>query len=694
MDILNNLNDNQIKAVKHIDGPCLVIAGAGSGKTKVLTTRIAYLIEQGIKPWNILAITFTNKAATEMRERLLKLTNSEVGFIGTFHSLGLKIIRENANTLGLTNNFTILDSDDSLGVIKKIMKNKYIDPKECAPSYIRNRISFIKNENLNEAEIDKFFNTPPEKIASEVYFEYQKTLKNNNSVDFDDLLLLPVKLFKENSDILDKYQEKFKYILVDEYQDTNEVQYQFNKLLAKKYQNLFVVGDPNQSIYAFRNANFQNILNFEKDYPNCNVIGLDQNYRSTNSILKVANSVIKNNKERKDLELKGNIGEGVKAKYIRAYDGKQEISLVIEEINKLINEGYNYSDIGILYRTNGQARLTEEMFIKTRIPYKVVGSYYFYQRKEIKDLLSYLKLISNHDDDIALRRVINEPKRGIGEKAILTLEQKAISNNTSLFDAIEDGKELKFKELILDMETKKDNLSLTELIDYVLDKSGIVNALKEDKSLENELRLDNLEEFKSITSSFEERTGSVNLEDFLAEVSLVADMSEHKNYEDNVTLMTIHSAKGLEFDAVFIIGMEEGIFPHQNSFDEINGIEEERRLCYVAITRAKKKLFISNAKRRMLYGREEANQPSRFIDEIDKNLLDIANVFVEEQKKINKNEYYNDTGSEINKGSIVMHTIYGKGVIIDMDDKYYHIAFNKNYGMRKIDKRYKGLRKI
>ena len=696
MDILSSLNKNQIEAVKHVDGPCLVIAGAGSGKTKVLTTRIAYLMEMGIKPWQILAITFTNKAAKEMCDRLERVVDEMPNFVGTFHSLGLRIVRENSEVLNLTKNFTILDSDDVLSVIKKIMKEDMLDPKEAAPAYIRNRISFIKNENLTPGEIDKFFNTPPEKIAAKVYYRYEDILIKNNSVDFDDLLLLPVKLFKEHKDILERYQDKFKYILVDEYQDTNEVQYQFNKMLANKYQNLFVVGDPNQSIYGFRNANFKNILNFENDYPNCKVIGLDQNYRSTEYILNTANSIIKNNKERKDLELKGNLGEGVKTKYIRAYDDKQEVSLVLEEIKKLVLSGYDYSNIGILYRTNAQSRLIEEMFIKSNIPYKVVGAYYFYQRKEIKDLLSYLKLISNHHDDVALRRVINTPKRGIGNTSVINLEDKSRLENSSMFDAIDSGKELSFKNTILELRKDAENMSLSELIDAVLDKSGLKSDLESTKNLENELRLDNLMEFKSITASFEERTGSVNLEDFLAEVSLVADVTEHKEDGDEVTLMTIHSAKGLEFDAVFLMGMEEGIFPHQNALMERNGVEEERRLCYVGVTRARKMLYLTNAKRRILYGKESLNPPSRFIDEIDKDLLDIVNKQLEEPKKINKAELYNseDNTAEFKNGEIVMHTIYGKGVVISTDEHFVTIAFNKNFGIRKIMKSYKGLRRI
>lgn len=694
MNLLEGLNENQIKAVKHIDGPCLVIAGAGSGKTKVLTTRIAYLIEQGIKPWNILAITFTNKAANEMRERLDLLVNQEPGFVGTFHSLGLRIIRENHELFNLTNNFTILDSDDVLSIIKKLLKEKSYDPKEYSPSYIRNRISFIKNENLSRGEVEKYFNTKAEQVAFEIYDAYEELLSKNNSVDFDDLLRLPVKLFNEHEEILEKYQEKFKYILVDEYQDTNEVQYQFNKKLSNKYMNIFVVGDPNQSIYAFRNANFKNILNFEKDFPNTTVIPLDQNYRSTNYILDTANSIIKNNKERKELQLKGNIGEGIKTKYIRTYDDKNEINVVIEEIKKLINEGYEYKSIGVLYRTNSQSRLVEEMFLKANVPYKIVGAYYFYARKEIKDLLCYLKLISNLNDDVALRRVINVPKRGIGETSINKLEKEARYNHIAMFEAISDKKQMAFKELILDLRKQASDLSLTELIDLILEKTGMKKELEADKSLESELRLDNLMEFKSITASYEEQTGSVNLGDFLAEVSLVADVSEHKSDGNEVTLMTIHSAKGLEFDAVFLVGMEEGLFPHQQSLLEDGGLEEERRLCYVGITRAKKRLYLTNAKRRMLYGKETFNPPSRFIDEINKEYLDVVNPSLDEPKKIDKSEYYSDTSEDYRAGDVVMHQIYGRGTVVLVEDNFITIAFAKNYGIRKLLKSYKGLNKL
>ena len=693
--MFDKLNEQQIKAVKHIDGPCLVIAGAGSGKTKVLTTRIAYLMEQGISDTNILAITFTNKAAKEMRERLNVMVPGSRVFVGTFHSFGLKIIRENLDRLGMDKNFTILDSDDVLSLIKKIMKDLGMDIKEISPYFVRNKISFIKNELLTDALLDKFFNTEVEKKIIEIYHEYLKVLKKNNSVDFDDLLKLPVELFKRNSDVLERYQEHYQYILIDEYQDTNEVQYKLSRMLADKYKNIFVVGDPSQSIYGFRGANFRNILDFEKNFKNTEVIKLEQNYRSTKNILDAANSVIKNNKERKEMDLYSTLGDGVKVKYLRSYDEKHEIALIVDEIKNLLKEGYTYQDIAIFYRTNAQSRNVEEVLLKNGFPYKVVGSYYFYNRKEIKDLLCYLRLINNTNDDVSLRRVINTPKRKIGNKSVLDLERRANEAGISMFDAIDSGKELEFKNIILELQQDALNLSLTELIDDVLDKSGLKKELELEHTLEADLRLENLMEFKSITASYEARTGSVNLNDFLDEISLIADISEHQDDDNVITLMTLHSAKGLEFPVVFITGMEEGIFPHQNAFLEGDaGIEEERRLCYVGFTRAKERLYLTNARKRMLYGKTTSNAPSRFISEIQGDVLETLNSSVKEEKVINKEELYSDTDVEYKKGDLVMHTIYGKGVVIDVDEKFVSIAFAKNFGIRKLMKNHKSLKKI
>ncbi len=688
-----DLNDQQKEAVMHKNGPCLVIAGAGSGKTRVLTMRIVNLIEQGVDSYNILAITFTNKAAKEMKTRVNEMIDCSNSFIGTFHSLGLKILRENYSELGYEKNITILDSDDTNSIIKKIMKNLDIDPKQVSPYYIKNRISFIKNECLTESQITQFFNTPPEKIALKVYDEYQVLLKKNNSVDFDDLLTLPVFLFQNNKDILNHYQDKFKYILIDEYQDTNEVQYKLSRLLANKYNNIFVVGDQDQSIYSFRGANYKNILNFENDYKDAKVIKLEENYRSTNTILNAANDVIKNNKQRKEKNLWSGNGDGIKIKYLRSYDEKHEVTLILEEIKKLIGEGISKKNIAILYRTNAQSRVIEEMFLKSNIPYKVVGSYYFYNRSEIKDLISYLRMILNNNDDISLRRIINTPKRGIGVATLNALEKEAKEKNISIMEAINGGKELEFKNLIIRLTKESENLSLTELIDYILTETNLKSSLENNKDLESELRLENLLEFKSITSSFEERTGSVNLGDFLEEITLMSDMSDYKKSDDEITLMTLHSAKGLEFDIVFLIGMEEGLFPHSNALIDKEEIEEERRLCYVGITRAKKMLYLTNAKRRMLYGKETVNSPSRFIDEIDEKYIDKVNENIFEKKPINKNDYYNDVATNYVVGDIVTHEIYGLGVVVSIDKTLMNVAFKKD-GIKKLMMNYKGIKKV
>ena len=691
MDIINGLNKEQKEAVEHINGPCLVLAGAGSGKTKVLTTRIANLINNGIDSYNILAITFTNKAAKEMRSRINNIVDENFAFVGTFHSLGVRIIRENYEVLGLSRNFTIIDGDDALSIIKKILKDFNLNVKDYSPSYIRNKISFIKNEMLSQAEIEKHFNTDFDKVVVRIYEEYLNILRRNNTVDFDDLLLLPVKLFNNHKDILEKYQERYKYILVDEYQDTNEVQYKLIKLLGKKYKNVFVVGDVNQSIYGFRWSNYRNILNFEKDYKDALIITLNQNYRSTNTILNAANSVIKNNESKKEVHLYSDLGDGVKINYKKARDDKEEIKYVVKEIKKLLNDGYDYKDIAILYRTNAQARAIEEGILKENWPYKVVGSYYFYKRKEIKDLICYLRLIANPSDDISLKRVINYPKRGIGNKSIEEIELIASSLNTSMFDCLMKPKEIEFKKLIENLKEKAKDLDLTELIDVLLEDSGIKKELENDPSLEAQIRLDNLMEFRSITESYQNDTGSVNLEDFLEDISLVADSADHSDNDNTIYLMTIHAAKGLEFKGVFLIGMEEGIMPHANSLDTKEDLEEERRLCYVAITRAKEKLFITNAKRRMLYGNIISNIPSRFINEIDSELL-----LKVEESSINTPLIFNTNkiNGDYNNGDIVIHKLFGKGVVINFDEKYLTIAFSKNYGVKKVLKNYEGLRRL
>ena len=543
---------------------------------------------------------------------------------------------------------------------------------------------------LTDGELDRLFNTPMDKVVVEVYHRYNNKLKTSASVDFDDLLLLPVNLFKERKDILEYYQDKYRYILIDEYQDTNPVQYKLSVMLSNKYKNIFVVGDMNQSIYAFRQADFRNISNFEKDFKGAKVIKLEHNYRSTNNILSAANEVIKHNTERKDLKLFSDNGDGVKIKYMRAYDEKHEIALVIDEIKHLLSEGYKNEDIAILYRTNAQSRAIEDVFLAKGIPYKVFGSYYFYNRKEIKDLISYLRLIYNPHDEISLRRVINTPKRGIGEIAIAAIEERAKQQNISMFDALETRKELEFKEIIEDLIKRSESLSLTELIDEVLERSGMKKELESSKALEDEIRLENLMEVKSITASFEERTGSANLGDFLEEVSLIADISNHTEDGDVVTLMTLHSAKGLEFPVVFLVGMEEGLFPHNMSLME-NNLEEERRLCYVGITRAKERLYLTNAKRRMLYGKENMNIPSRFISEIDEKLIEKIGP-KEENKVIDKKQMYTNDNNDITEGSIISHEQYGTGVVVKCDGSLISVAFKT--GIKKLMKNHKSIKKI
>ena len=695
---LSKLNKQQEIAVKHIDGPMLVLAGAGSGKTKVLTSRIAYLIENGVRIENILAITFTNKAAKEMKDRVINLIGMDAKSIqiSTFHSLGLKIIKENYARLGYKSNFVILDSDDTLTVVKKIMKELNLNPKFYNARDIRNKISSAKNEMMGPKEYAK---VEFDRNIIAVYESYNSKLLINNSVDFDDLLILPIKLFKMYPDVLRYYQDKYKYVLIDEYQDTNEAQYIFTKMLCNNHKNIFVVGDNDQAIYAFRGANYKNILNFEKDYPNAKVILLEENYRSTQNILDAANSVIKHNKMRKDKNLWCNNDIGSKVKYIKTDTDKEECEYVAEKIKELHDNNVSYEDMAILYRTNAQSRLIEEEMLKKGIPYRIVGSFYFYNRKEIKDLLCYLRLINNHDDDVSLLRVINTPKRGIGEKTIEALTNKANMNRTSLFEAIDSGKEFAFKNLILNMEKECENITLTDMVELVLRDSGIREELVNEKSLEAEIRLENLEEFKSITKGYEEEYGVISLTDFLNEVSLVSDISEHQDSNNKVSLMTIHAVKGLEFDDVFIVGMEEGIFPHYNSINEgtLAAIEEERRLCYVAITRAKKNLWMLNAKKRMLFGNTQLNMPSRFMDEIDSRYIECENnrtSFISKASNFVKGNMFRSEDVSYSVGDHVRHDEFGEGVIVAADKTLITIAFPHPYGIKKMMAKHKSITKI
>lgn len=699
MNLVDSLNDRQKEAVVNTDGPMLILAGAGSGKTKVLTTKVAYLIEEkNIDPNNILAITFTNKAAKEMKERIFKLEGNSAFYIqiSTFHSFGLKILKENCELLGYEKNFTILDSDDSLSIIKKIMKELNIDANKYNPKAIKNVISNNKNEIIDPEKYSLYVNTDFDEIALEVYRKYEKSLKINNAVDFDDLLILPLKLFNNNPGVLQKYQEKYKYVFIDEYQDTNEPQYILSKMISAKYKNITVVGDADQAIFTWRGANYKNILNFEKDYKDAKVVLLEENYRSTKTILNAANNVIKNNKVRKEKNLWTQNEEGSKITYYKAFDEKDESNYVINEIKKLIEKGVNPKDICVLYRANAQSRTVEEAFLTSNISYNIVGSYAFYNRKEIKDLIAYLKLIYNNKDDVSLLRVINYPKRGIGNKAIENLAIKSNVLDKSLYEVIDSGKELDFKNMIEEIKKEESHLTLTELIDMVLDKSGMKKSLEDEKSIEADIRLENLEEFKSIAKAMEINEGIVSLEELLDKLALVSDVSEQKNdNEDKVTLMTMHAVKGLEYDYVFIVGVEEGLFPHSNSLESNDELEEERRLCYVAITRAKKKLYLINARSRILYGKVSSNVPSRFINEISDEYIETIgkkediNVF---KPKIDKNKMMNED-NDLHPGDMVNHDKYGFGVVVTIDGSIATISFKRD-GLKKLMKNHKSIHKM
>lgn len=698
--MLEGLNDRQKEAVLYNEGPLLIIAGAGAGKTKTLTTKIAYLIEEGFAyPYNVLAITFTNKAAKEMKDRLYGLIGdlAKKVQVSTFHSFGLKLLRENYEKLGYEANFVIMDSDDSLTVVKKIVKDLGYDPKIYNPRAIRNKISSCKNEMMTPEMYERYAVSDYEKVMHKVYEKYEEKLKKNNSVDFDDLLLLPIKLFKENPSVLQKYQELYQYILIDEYQDTNEAQYILSKLISAKSRKITCVGDDSQSIYSFRGANYKNILNFEKDYKDAKTILLEENYRSTSTILDAANQVIKNNTQRKDKNLWTSRGKGEKIKYYRAYNERDEAQYVIRKIKELRNKDVEYKDIAVLYRTNAQSRVLEEEMLKENMPYRVIGSFYFYSRKEIKDLIAYLRLIHNSKDNVSLLRVINTPKRGIGLKTIENLTMKADGAGTSIYEAISSGKELEFKKTIEQLKSLSEELTLTELIDKVLDASGMRQELESEKTLESEVRLENLEEFKSITKSFEEREGLVSLEDFLLEISLISDVEEYKDDPNRVSLMTVHSVKGLEFNHVFVVGMEEGIFPHMNSLMETSELEEERRLCYVAITRAKDDLHLINARRRTLFGKEQINPVSRFIGEISKDLIE-TNVKEEElpqqEKKIDTEVMFREEEVDYQVGDYVYHETFGTGRVVEVTNTLVSVAFKHPHGIKKLMKNHKKLSKV
>ncbi|MEH7416122.1 DNA helicase PcrA [Neobacillus drentensis] len=638
--LLNGLNPEQQSAVKATDGPLLLMAGAGSGKTRVLTHRIAYLIvEKRVNPYNILAITFTNKAAREMKERIGKMMGgaAEEIWISTFHSMCVRILRRDIDRMGFSRNFTILDTTDQQSVIKGILKAKNLDPKKNDPRAILGSISSAKNELIGPEEYEKSAGGYFEQTVSEVYKDYQKQLRKNQALDFDDLIMMTIQLFQRVPEVLEYYQRKFQYIHVDEYQDTNRAQYMLVKMLASRFRNLCVVGDSDQSIYRWRGADIANILSFEKDYSNATVILLEQNYRSTKRILLAANKVIENNLNRKKKNLWTENPEGNKLVYYRADSEQSEAQFVAGKIKEITRDkNYQLNDIAILYRTNAQSRVMEEVLLKSNIDYSIVGGTKFYDRKEIKDMLAYLRLISNPDDDISLRRVINVPKRGIGSSSVDKIADFAAMHDMSLYQALESVELLglspkitkaaaQFRDLIHNYTNMQEFLSVTELVEEVLDKSGYREMLKAEKSIEAQSRLENLEELLSVTKSFEDSSEDKSLVAFLTDLALVADidsLDEDGEKADAITLMTLHSAKGLEFPVVFLIGMEEGVFPHSRSLMEEAEMEEERRLAYVGITRAEQTLFLTNAQMRTLFGRTSMNPASRFISEIPEDLIE------------------------------------------------------------------------
>lgn len=640
-DLINGLNKEQAEAVQHTEGPLLIMAGAGSGKTRVLTNRIAYLLgEKEVSPRSILAITFTNKAAREMRERVHKLVGEEGSqiWVSTFHSMCVRILRRDIDRIGYNSNFSILDTSDQLSVIKQALKRLNLDPKQYDPRAMLGAISSAKNELITPEQYSKEAGSVYERKVAEVFDLYQKTLRRNQSLDFDDLIMQTIQLFDRVPEVLQYYQRRFQYIHVDEYQDTNHAQYRLVNQLASRYKNLCVVGDSDQSIYRWRGADITNILSFEKDYPNAKVVMLEQNYRSTKTILDAANKVIANNTGRKPKNLWTDNAEGAKLRYYEAATERDEALYVTEKIEEMVmkEKKRHYRDIAILYRTNAQSRSIEETFVKAGVPYQMIGGTKFYDRKEIKDMLAYLRLIANPDDDISFERVVNEPKRGIGKTSIEKLQAYANEHELSLFETLKEvdftGVSAKaanalseFGTMISNWSNQMEFLTATDMVEQVLEGSGYEEMLKAERSIESQSRLENLEEFKTVTKNFEQTSEDKSLVAFLTDLALIADidsMDDDPSSDDKVVLMTLHGAKGLEFPVVFLIGMEENVFPHSRSQMDETEMEEERRLAYVGITRAEEELFLTNAKMRTLFGRTNMNPVSRFIGEIPNELLE------------------------------------------------------------------------
>lgn len=694
-DILEGLNDKQYEAVVTTEGPCLVIAGAGSGKTKVLTHKIAYLIgEKGAKPWDILAITFTNKAANEMKQRITDLIGDDAKdiWMGTFHSICVRILRRFIDRIGFESSFIIFDTSDQKTLIKGCMKDLAIDDKLLNDRAIQSEISNVKNEMLEPEQyaVRAKGDFRKEKISS-VYTLYQKRLKENNAIDFDDIINYTIKILMENPDVLEYYSNKFKYVLVDEYQDTNKAQFTLVTLLASKNGNITVVGDNDQGIYSFRGADISNILNFERDFQGTKIIKLEQNYRCTGNILKAANAVIKNNEVKYKKQLWTQNEEGNLPNVYLAdneYDEGSYLATQIEHLRR--EEYYKYSDFAVLYRMNTQSRAIEDIFRRENIPYRIVGGLKFYERKEIKDIIAYLRLIQNGSDNLSLKRIINEPKRGIGKTSLEKVEQLAEQNGVSMYEVIKNAEQYglnrvylnsrEFVNTIEELKEEKENLTISELIKKTLKKTGYTKALENENTIEAENRIENLEEFLTVAIEFEEEFAENSLSEFLEGITLSSDLDNVEETEDVVTLMTLHSAKGLEFPVVFLIGMEEGIFPGYKSVSEPTELEEERRLCYVGITRAKQQLFLTCSKQRTIFGSTSYNPVSRFLKEIPEELLEgYQDVLGEETNKsqIFKDSSYSWTYGSKDNGNIKTYKIAEQQPKVAASNKNVGFSFGK-----------------
>jgi DNA helicase-2/ATP-dependent DNA helicase PcrA len=703
---ISTLNKPQADAVTTTTGPVLILAGAGSGKTRVLTYRIAYLLEQRLAmPEQILAVTFTNKAAGEMKQRIASLIGSAVPlpWMGTFHAICVKILKRDGHYLGLGPNFSIYDPADQLDAVKEAMDKLNISKKEINPNAVHGHISSAKNEMVDVMDYENFAQGFFQETVAKIYPLYQKILKENNAVDFDDLLLMTVKLFKQFPQVLEKYQDIFQYILVDEYQDTNNVQYVMVNMLARKHRNICCVGDDDQSIYSFRGANIRNILNFERDYPEAKVIKLEQNYRSTKMILDAAHEVVRKNKQRTDKKLWTDKDGGEKIIVYTASDEHDEANWLVGEINRLVSTGVDPEDIAVLYRTNAQSRALEEGFVRNGTAYRIIGGVRFYERKEIKDILAYLRIIYNPKDDNSLKRIINVPKRAIGPKAFSDLLTQARERNKSGIEfLLQNDNEIgnraiaEFAGVLKEMMIKTQTLNIVDLIHFILEKTGYVQML-DDGSQENAARLENLQELISVAAKYMQLPPMQGLTLFLEEVSLLEGEAEQAAEQRSVTLMTIHAAKGLEFEYVFVVGAEEGLFPHSRVFTDPHELEEERRLAYVAITRAKKQLYLSHAQSRVYFGARQSNMVSRFLEDIPDNLITRRSADIGYGDLVE--DRFDDWGQgpempQIQVGEKVKHEYFGIGKVMKIDDDYVTIDFGPVYGKKELAREFAPLQKL